>query len=217
MSHLPYLSDSASDRKKEAKKVSSGFQILKHGVPLNLCNIFPRISIIIIIATLLLFQTVIENLWIREAIKPARSPVREQKSLFLAPTAAISVVRHHRSLVPLQQSASPSPLPAARHNHESPRRFLAPDPAPNILGEAFPGFPNRDQDSGNRASGERRRFPISPSELQDLEAVFGDGDPHALEKLVVEVSDVFVLELVVGEGETVLVDEGIFEICSRQP
>ena len=44
--------------------------------------------------------------------------------------------------------------------------------------------------------------------------MFGDGDSHALEKLVVEESDVFEFELVVGEGEAVLVDERIFEIRS---
>ncbi|KAF2607916.1 hypothetical protein F2Q68_00045301 [Brassica cretica] len=82
----------------------------------------------------------------------------------------------------------------------SPRRLLASDPRPNVLGEALPCLPNRDQDSRNRTSGERRRFLVPPSELEDLEAVFGDGDSHALEKLVVEVRDVFEFEPVVGEG-----------------
>ncbi|CAF2050552.1 unnamed protein product, partial [Brassica rapa subsp. trilocularis] len=40
------------------------------------------------------------------------------------------------------------------------------------------------------------------TEFEDHEAVFSDGDSYALEELVVEVSDVFVFELVLGEGKT---------------
>lgn len=40
------------------------------------------------------------------------------------------------------------------------------------------------------------------TEFEDHEAVFSDGDSYALEELVVEVNDVFVFELFLGEGKT---------------
>jgi len=47
-------------------------------------------------------------------------------------------------------------------------------------------------------------------EFEDFEPVFGDGNAHALKKLVVEVGGIFQLKLVAGEGKAILVDEGGF-------
>ncbi|RYR30525.1 hypothetical protein Ahy_B01g055280 isoform B [Arachis hypogaea] len=50
--------------------------------------------------------------------------------------------------------------------------------------------------------------------LENLEPVLGNGDSHALEELVVEVSGVFQLELVAGESEAIVVDERRIKGCS---
>jgi len=46
--------------------------------------------------------------------------------------------------------------------------------------------------------------------LEDFQPVFGDGNAHALKKLVVEVDGIFQLKLIAGEGKAILVDEGGF-------
>lgn len=73
-------------------------------------------------------------------------------------------------------------------------------------------------DGGEEASdGPAVRRGVGLGELEDLEAVLGDGDAHALEELVVEEGYVLSLELVVGEGEAVLVDQGRLEVGLGEP
>lgn len=54
-------------------------------------------------------------------------------------------------------------------------------------------------------------------ELEDLEAVLGNGDAHALEKLVVEEGGVLEFKLVASERNAIVVDEGRFEVGSGEP
>ena len=87
-----------------------------------------------------------------------------------------------------------------------------------MIGDTPACFLDGDHDSGDGTRGEKRRsLALSTREFEDLETVLGNGDANALEKLVVEVGNVFVFELVLGEGKAVFVDETWFEICSRQP
>jgi hypothetical protein len=131
----------------------------------------------------------------------------------LAPAAAVAVrERDPPAAVPQQRHAlrgedgrrpvpvpAPLPVPVPVGAEATERRARGPV---HRRGEQPGGAPRQDDgDGGGLAVGRRR---LLSGELEDLEAVLGDGDAHAEEELVVQVAHVGGAELVAREEQRVL-------------
>lgn len=77
----------------------------------------------------------------------------------------------------------------------------------NIPCYAVTGFVNDGKEGGSGSGMAVMAAAVVLGKLEDLEAMLGDGNAHAKEKLMVEVGDVFLFKLVLGEKERVLVEQ----------
>lgn len=133
----------------------------------------------------------------------------------LDPTTTISISDHepallhpNQSLLPLQHPPLPPRPDADRLRHDHDRGPVDPGEGEGaeVPGQALLGPGDGGHEPGDGARGGSTGLGLV-GELEDLEAVLGDGDAHAEEELVVEVGDVLLLELVVGEEEGVVVGQ----------
>ena len=80
-----------------------------------------------------------------------------------------------------------------------------------------PGDAAEEEAGQRRGAGAAPAVALAPGELEDLEAVLGDGDAHAVEELVVEEDHVVGLQLVAREHQRVLVHQHRLQPRPRQP
>ncbi|KAK1276912.1 hypothetical protein QJS04_geneDACA003748 [Acorus gramineus] len=120
--------------------------------------------------------------------------------------------QHELPLIPLQRRRPP-PIarPPPLHHHKRPPLVLL-----LLLIRASPSDqPAHDIDEAHEEA--LKKPPLFlllvVGEVENEEAMLGDGDADAEEERVVEVLDVVLLQLVVGEGEAVLIDQGRVQAC----
>lgn len=69
----------------------------------------------------------------------------------------------------------------------------------DVAGEELPGLVHDEDEAGEAFVVGGGGVGLLAAELEDLEAVLGDGDAEALEEVVVEEGEVFLFELVLDE------------------
>lgn len=189
---------------------SSWFQILKHGIPPDIFNC--RGAVLIITFTALSIHQGARETVDSGAVEaeqggptptPTPTPIGEQERRSAG---------HDDPLVPPQHGALPArAVGAPGHQRQGCCGVVATCPGAQVLGEAPLGPFDGDHDSRYRLRG------FLPCKLEDLEAVLGYGDPHALQELVVEIRHVVFLQLVFNEGEPVFVHQRCLQPCFRHP